>query len=140
MLKGGIMGDSSSELSLMSTHQSGLVLLLLFNIYLLEFDDYVYDKFIKPILIENQNKKNKKLRVSHNYSEEYCLIRNRINQIKKKFNKLSINNTSDEKNKTIEVRSLKRELKKLIVKRITILSEDPKILLKRALYVRYLGC
>ena len=134
MFNVGIIDGNSYEYSLTGTSQGGIISPLLLNIYLLGFDDYVYNEFIKPILIENQNKKNKKLRVSYYYSEEYRLIRNQIKQIQKKINANTIFN---KKNRTVEIKSLKRELKKLIVKRTTISSNDLRTLPKRALYVRY---
>jgi hypothetical protein len=134
MFNVGIVDGNSYKYSLTRTSQGGSISPLLFNIYLLGFDDYVYNEFIKPILIENQNNKNKKLRVSHYYSEEYRLIRNQIKQIQEKLNAKTIFN---KKNRTVEIKSLKRELKKLIIKRTTISSNDLRKLPKRALYVRY---
>jgi len=50
MLKSGIMDDKRYEHSLNGTPQGGIVSPLLFNVYMLGFDEYVYKKeFIAPI-------------------------------------------------------------------------------------------
>jgi retron-type reverse transcriptase len=57
MLKSGIMNDQKFEHSLNGTPQGGIVSPLLFNIYMLKFDEYIYEEFITPVLEENKKKK-----------------------------------------------------------------------------------
>ena len=56
MLKSGIMGYKTFEHSLTGTSQKGIVSPLLFNFYMLGFDEYVLNEFIEPVLIENEKK------------------------------------------------------------------------------------
>lgn len=49
MLKSGIMDKNQYEHTLTGTPQGGIVSPLLFNIYMFEFDKFVYEKIIKPL-------------------------------------------------------------------------------------------
>lgn len=57
LLKSGVMEQNKSLHSLKSTAQGGIVSPLLFNIYMFEFDKFIYDKYIKKIALINQTKK-----------------------------------------------------------------------------------
>jgi hypothetical protein len=56
MLKSGVMEKGTFQHSLNGTPQESIVSSLLFNVYMLGFDQYIYDEFILPIIKENENK------------------------------------------------------------------------------------
>lgn len=53
LLKSGVMEKKTFEHSLSGTPQGGIIRPLLFNIYMFEFDKYIYNQIIKPIYEEN---------------------------------------------------------------------------------------
>jgi RNA-directed DNA polymerase len=81
MLKSGIMDQGRFEHSLNGTPQRGIVSPLLFNIYMFEFDNYVYEQCIVPILKENKEQ-NKKPEVR---SREYNQISYITDKAQKKY-------------------------------------------------------
>ena len=81
MLKSGIMDKGHCEHSIIGTPQGGIISPLLFNIYLLELDQYFYKEFIKPILLENE-KKPKRERSSTKYNRARHLVNVGLKELK----------------------------------------------------------
>lgn len=126
MLKSGIMDDGKFKHSLTGTPQGGIVSPLLFNIYMLGLDEYVYKEFIVPVLIENENKK---LDVE---SPAYSRINYQTNKALRELKK--------QKNKTYKPREFKtaqKRFRELRAIRNKTPFEDVTRLKKNAVYVRY---
>jgi len=126
MLKSGIMDDKKFEHSLTGTPQGGIVSPLLFNIYMLGLDRYVYEEFIAPVLKENENKK---LDVE---SPAYSKISYETNKALKEMKKLK-----DKNYKTQEFKIAQKKFRKLRAIRNKTPFEDVTRLKKGAVYVRY---
>ena len=91
-LKSGIINGETFKQSLFGAPQGGIVLPFLFNIYMLEFDKFIYKELIKPILMKI--KKTKK-----NYSKKYQEIHNKTKQALKKLKKVKNNKETKDKQK-----------------------------------------
>ena len=128
MLKSGIMDQGNYEHSLVGTSQGGIMSPLLFNIYLLEFDQYVYNEFIVPILEENE-KKPKRERSTTKYNQIAYLTNVARKKLKLEKNKLNPN--------PILVKKLTRDSSKKRLSRLNSRYTDATRLHKGAVYVKY---
>jgi group II intron reverse transcriptase/maturase len=126
MLKNGIMDHKTFEHSLTGTPQGGIVSPLLFNIYMLGFDEYVYNKFIVPVLIENEKKK------LDAESPAYSRIKYHTNKALKELKK-----TKKKNYKTQEFKTAQKRFRELRAIRNKTPFEDVRKLKKGAVYVRY---
>lgn len=133
MLKSGIMDDTRYEHSLEGTPQGGIVSPLLFNIYMFEFDKFIYEKFIFPIHeIENPTKP----KIPKD-NPAYTKKRNEIKNILSEMSLLRpIKKAVSQQNRT-KYRILKKKLKKVIMERNKLPSKKVESLKKGAFYVRY---
>ena len=128
MLKSGIMDQGNYEHSLVGTPQGGIMSPLLFNIYLLEFDQYVYNEFIVPILEENE-KKPKREKSTTKYNQIAHLTNVARKKLKLEKNKLNPN--------PILVKKLTRDSSKKRLSRLNSRYTDATRLHKGAVYVKY---
>jgi retron-type reverse transcriptase len=76
LLLSGIMGENRYEDSLMGVSQGGILSPLLFNIYMLEFDKWIYESFVKDT-IESKSQN------TENFSADYSLTGRQIQSITK---------------------------------------------------------
>jgi group II intron reverse transcriptase/maturase len=126
MLKCGIMDYKRFEHSLTGTPQGGIVSPLLFNIYMLGLDEYVYNEFIVPILTEN---KKKKLDVE---SPAYSRIKYQTKKALEELKKIKKENY-----KTQEFKTALKKFRRLRAVRNKTPFEDITKLKEGAIYVRY---
>ena len=69
----------------METPQGGIVSALLFNIYMLEFDQYIYNEFINPILKLNTTRQTRDDR--NKSSRLYGQLRTKTNTALRRYRK-----------------------------------------------------
>jgi group II intron reverse transcriptase/maturase len=130
MLKCGIMDKKTFEHSLNGTPQGGIVSPLLFNIYLLSFDQFMYKEFIVPILEENKTKNKRELTTS-----AYNKIRVLTDKARKKLREFKEN--PDARTDPIELKKLTKEYKRFRNIRNQTPHTAAKRLKKGAVFVRY---
>jgi retron-type reverse transcriptase len=106
LLKSGVMDNNKFEHSLNGIPQRGIVSPLLFNIYMLGFDQYVYEEFIVPILKENERKP-KRERPSSEYNKAKYLTEKALKNLKK-FKKNIVTKTN-----VTKVKELLKEFKRV---------------------------
>nr|QUX32886.1 hypothetical protein [Blidingia minima]QUX32896.1 hypothetical protein [Blidingia minima] len=117
MLKSGIMNRESYENTITGTPQGGIVSPLLFNIYMFELDNYIYNDIIAPIIKKDKTKK----RVQN---PEWKNLKYKITKLKNKHKETFNFN-------------YKKDIKKLIKQRMSIPSYQPRSIPQRPLYIRY---
>jgi len=134
MLKSGIMDQGRFKHSLNGTPQGGIVSPLLFNIYMFEFDNYVYEQCIVPVLKENKEQ-NKKPEVR---SREYNQISYKTSKALKKYvearDHYRTNGGDVNREKMKEARKTYKEYRR---KRLSTTYNDISRLTKKVVYTRY---
>lgn len=127
MLKSGVMDGETFEHTISGTPQGGIVSPLLFNIYMLEFDRYIYEEFIVPILEDNIKKK------KGQRNPEYRRLNAKCQKLLEEYRKAK---TSNEKDKT-RIHTSKRAYKQMRQFRNTKPYVNVSTLPKGAVYARY---
>lgn len=122
MLRSGIMDKGSYQHSLTGTPQGGIVSPLLFNIYMFEFDKYIWNDVMHRITGDQEGRTS----ILHPKSRE---LQRAIAKTKKHMREAR-------QNKTLQ-KTLKKQLKTQLGKRFTIPSHIPTSIPKRAIYARY---
>jgi hypothetical protein len=130
LLKSGVMDNNKFEHSLNGIPQRGIVSPLLFNIYMLGFDQYVYEEFIVPILKENERKP-KRERPSSEYNKAKYLTEKALKNLKK-FKKNIVTKTN-----VTKVKELLKEFKRVRALRNNISYAKIEELRRGIVYVRY---
>lgn len=134
MLKSGIMDGKRYEHSLNGTPQGGIVSPLLFNIYMLELDRFVYEKFILPIESENKQKPKKNTRNSRAYNK----VRYEFQKAKNELTKTKTDSTcTGNWYKTKEYKEAHKQLKKIQKKLLQTPYQNVSYSRKGAVFVRY---
>ena len=132
MLQSGIMDRKHFEHSLNGTPQGGIVSSLLFNIYTFEFDKYIYEEIMKPILKENEVKSvSNKIRSPEYHKARYA-EKKALEQLRTAKN--AYKNDPIYKNK---VKYEKKNFKKKLAVRLKTPYGVIQNLKKGVLYVRY---
>ena len=127
LLRSGVIDGKKYEHSLKGTPQGGIVSPLLFNIYLLGFDKFVFERIMTPLYKEEANKRQE---IS---TKSYGKIRHQTNQALKRLKKLKEFESSTQ----AEIRSALKEYKKLRNLRLSTNYGDAFRTKKKILYVRY---
>lgn len=138
MLKSGIMDGKEHQHTLKGTPQGGIVSPLLFNIYLLGFDEYVFENVIEPILAGNKKKveeKKKTKRPKLNLVNEALKRKKKI--LSKKLKALKDKHGSYKTEHRSEAKAIIKQIKKYRNESYKIPSQNVQELPKGALYVRY---
>jgi len=134
MLKSGIIDSGRFEHSLNGTPQGGIVSPLLFNIYMHEFDKYIYEQCIIPIQKENEESNKKQEVRSRRYNQiNYATKKARLEYVKSRELLRTQGGCS---NKSLTKKTRKIFKLKLREQQITPYNEISK-LEKGAVFVRY---
>jgi retron-type reverse transcriptase len=130
ILESGVMEEEQFEHTILGTPQGGTVSPILFNIYMLGFDFYIYETFISPILEENKKKTKRGIRTA-----EYRRIELQTKKKLEEYRQLKqINKT--QKNQTKETLKTYKQLRAI---RNSTQYKRVDTLPKGAVYVRYIG-
>lgn len=134
MLKLGIMNGKRYEHSLNGTPQGGIVSPLLFNIYMLELDRFVYEKFILPIELENEIKPKKNTGNSRAYNK----IKYKFQKAKNELVKAKTDSTcTGNWYKTKNYKNAHKQFKKIQKEVLSTPYQNVSYARKGAVFVRY---
>jgi len=129
LLECGVMDGEQFEHSLAGTPQGGIVSPLLFNIYMLGFDQYVYEHIIDPLHKSHSGAKNKLKTKEYNHiSHQFQLSLKRFRILRKSLP------TPEQKT---QLKLAYRELRSIRAQRNSTQYGQVKTIRKRAVYVRY---
>lgn len=134
MLKSGIMDQKKFIHSLNGTPQGGIVSPLLFNIYMYEFDKYVYEECILPTLNENKELKKKPEVRSRQYNQinyKTKKAREEYVELRDKYRTKSGDVNHD------QVKKAKKQFKKLQLEQLVTPYNESNRVTKEVVYVRY---
>ena len=121
LLLSGIMGENRYEDSLMGVPQGGILSSLLFNIYMLEFDKWIYESFVKET-IENKSQN------TENFSADYSLTVRKIQSITKSLK---------ECNEKLQKNGLTKKICHLPIFRTNFPTYESNTIPKHASFTRY---
>jgi group II intron reverse transcriptase/maturase len=130
LLKSGVMDGGQCEHSFSGTPQGGIVSPILFNIYMLGFDQYIYENFIEPLHRNDDGKRKKGSRTL-----EYNQISWKFQQKLKEFRTLKKSDPTT--NDKAKLKQIYMEFRNLRVTRNSTQYGQVKTVRKRAVYVRY---